>query len=141
MNYSVKTTCPSPIEYNILRSSVTWGTFSETLIREALKKSLFSITIYANSEAIGMGRVTGDGVMYFYVQDVIVLPEFQQHGIGSVIMDNIMQYIHENAVNNSVVALMSAVGKEGFYEKYGFIKRPNKYLGCGMSMCIEKGSE
>jgi len=33
---------------------------------------------------------------------------------------------------------MSTVGAEGFYEKFGFITRPNNHFGSGMVMYVEK---
>ena len=29
---------------------------------------------------------------------------------------------------------MAAAGKEGFYERYGFIRRPTERLGAGMAL-------
>ena len=84
-----------------------------------------------------MARVIGDGIMVFYIQDVIVLPQYQRQGIGSIMMNKIMQYIKANSVNNTIIGLMSASGKEEFYEKYGFIKRPNEKMGCGMTQFYE----
>jgi hypothetical protein len=49
-------------------------------------------------------------------------------------MENIMAYIRANAWHNTIVGLMSAKGKETFYEKYDFIKRPNNKFGCGMTI-------
>jgi len=48
-----------------------------------------------------------------------------------------MGYINSKSVNNTIVGLMSATGKEDFYSKYGFIKRPNEKMGCGMTQFIK----
>ncbi|MCR5501527.1 MAG: GNAT family N-acetyltransferase [Lachnospiraceae bacterium] len=32
-------------------------------------------------EVVGMGRLVGDGVMYWYLQEIVVLPEYQGRGI------------------------------------------------------------
>jgi hypothetical protein len=47
-------------------------------------------------------------------------------------MKEIMNYIAENACEGAIVGLMSAQGKEEFYEKFGFRKRPNEKFGHGM---------
>jgi ribosomal protein S18 acetylase RimI-like enzyme len=81
-----------------------------------------------------MGRVIGDGGMVYYIQDLIVLPEFQGQEIGSKMMDKIMAYISAHASHNTIIGLMSAVGKERFYERYGFTTRPTEKYGAGMTM-------
>ncbi len=49
-------------------------------------------------------------------------------------MDRVMEYIRAHAHQNMIVGLMSAKGKEAFYEKYGFTVRPTEGLGAGMTM-------
>lgn len=70
--------------------------------------------------------------------DIIVLPEFQGRGIGKKIMATVLEFIDSHSVNNSIIGLMSAVGKERFYESFGFIKRPNERMGCGMNVWVKK---
>ena len=136
MKYRVSEEVPGPQDYNQLRHSAGWGTFDEEAAAKGLSNALFTVTVYDSGRLIAMGRVTGDGAMYFYIQDVIVLPEYQGKGLGGAVMDRIMDYIGRNAPVNSVVGLMSARGKEEFYRRYGFIRRPDDFLGCGMSLCI-----
>jgi hypothetical protein len=38
----------------------------------------------------------------------------------------------------TLVMLMAAKNKEGFYEKFGFIKRPDETYGAGMSQWLLK---
>lgn len=81
---------------------------------------------------MGIGRLSI--VELFYIQDVIVVPVWQRRGIGTLLMDRVMEYIKRNAFEQSYVGLMSAKGKEPFYEKYGFTARPTEILGAGMTM-------
>jgi GNAT superfamily N-acetyltransferase len=81
-----------------------------------------------------MSRIVGDGGMVFYIQDVIVIPEYQQQGIGARMMEKIMNYIRAYASINSVIGLMAAKGVEPFYEKFGFVARPNDRYGSGMTI-------
>ena len=70
----------------------------------------------------------------YYIQDVIVLPEYQRQGIGRQMMARVMDYIRTHASHNSIIGLMAAHGKETFYESYGFTRRPNERFGAGMTM-------
>jgi GNAT superfamily N-acetyltransferase len=81
-----------------------------------------------------MARTIGDGGLVYYIQDVIVLPDYQGRGIGTRMMDRIMAYVRTHARHNSIIGLMAAKGREPFYEKYGFTRRPNDQLGCGMTL-------
>jgi len=133
-----KTEKMNPIDYHELRISVGWSSYDLKEIEKGLRNTLFNIVGYFEEKAIAMGRVIGDGKMVFYIQDVIVLPEYQGNGIGRNIMNLILGYIESNTVNNSIIGLMSATGKESFYESFGFIKRPNERMGCGMNIWVKK---
>jgi len=125
---------PTPEEYNWLRSLVGWGIYQEEVIEKALPNTLYCLCAYRGEELVGMARVIGDGGMVYYIQDVIVLPECQRQGIGTQMMDVIMAYIRAHASQNTIIGLMSAIGKEAFYERYGFTVRPTDKLGAGMTM-------
>lgn len=129
---------PGAEEYNFLRSRVGWREYDLESIAEGLRSTLYCICAYHGDDIIGMGRVIGDGKLVFYIQDIIVLPDYQGKHLGTQIMDRIMWYINENSVNNSVIGLMSAHGKEEFYERFGFKKRPDESFGCGMTIFVKK---
>ena len=125
---------PTAEEYNWLREQVGWRKNPEDVIRKALPNSLYGVCAYQAGQLVGMARVIGDGGLVYYVQDVIVVPQCQRQGIGAQMMDRVMTYIREHASHNSTIGLMSAKGKETFYEKYGFKVRPTEKLGAGMTM-------
>lgn len=129
---------PSGEEYNSLRYSAGWEMIKGEEIDLALKSSLYVLSVMKDNNIIGMGRVLGDGKLVFYIQDLIILPEFQNRKIGYMLMEKLMNYIKENAVDGAFVGLMSAKGKERFYEKFGFLIRPNDFLGSGMTRLIPK---
>lgn len=113
----------------------------ETTSAVSLTHSCFAVCAYDGPELIGMGRVVGDLGLCFYIQDVIVVGTHQGSGVGDAIMRRLMKFISEHAVENTYVGLMSAVGKESFYHRYGFTSRPTEDLGCGMTFLWKaKGS-
>ncbi|MCL5995048.1 MAG: GNAT family N-acetyltransferase [Chloroflexi bacterium] len=125
---------PSAEEYNRLRQAVGWGTYQESVIRCALPHSLYCVCAFVDGLLVGMARIIGDAGLVYYIQDVIVIPGYQRCGIGSQLMDHIMAYIRDHASDHTIIGLMSAYGKEPFYEKYGFINRPTEKLGAGMTI-------
>jgi len=125
---------PTAEEYNWLRSLVGWSTYQESVIENALPNTLYCVCAYRGDALVGMARIIGDGGMVYYIQDVIVIPDYQRQGIGTQMMDMIMVYIRLHASQNSIIGLMSALGKEAFYEKYGFKIRPTEKYGAGMTI-------
>lgn len=120
-------------EYNYIRRTLGWFEYRVSAeLQEALDRSLYYVTVYCGGRVIGMGRVVGDGRITFYVQDIMVVEPFRGKGIGRGIMERIMKFIHSRAIDNAVIGLMSAVGKEPFYEKFDFFPRPNEHFGKGM---------
>ena len=134
MNYQIIEKLPSPEEYTLLRQLVGWGIHEHDVIVKALPNSLYCVCAYANAEIIGMARIIGDGGLAYYIQDVIVKPGYQRQGIGTELMNKIMEYIHLHTSDNAVIGLMAAKGKEPFYKRYGFTIRPDDNLGSGMTI-------
>ena len=120
---------PTLEEYQRLRRAVGWEDVETKAIEVGLQNSLFSVCVVLENEVIGCGRVIGDGGIYFYIQDIIVLPEFQGKRIGRRIMDAVMEYLEAHARNGAFVGLMAARGVSKFYERYGFKERPSDAPG------------
>ncbi len=123
---------PSVDDFLQLRQKVGWGELEADLAQKSLNNSLFHVTIYHDQQLIGMGRVVGDGAMYFYIQDVVVDPDFHHQGLGTELMDTIEGYLRYTADKGSTIGLLAAQGKESFYARYGYVQRPSNTLGHGM---------
>jgi len=130
--YTVKLEKPTANNFIYLRSKIGWGDLDKNLANKSLEQSLFHVTVYDSATLIAMGRVVGDGAMYFYIQDVVVDPQYQKQGIGSLIMLEIEGYLTSTAQKGATIGLLSAKGKEGFYSKYHYLLRPSDSLGHGM---------
>jgi ribosomal protein S18 acetylase RimI-like enzyme len=129
---SIKLESPSIEEFLNLRNKIGWGDLDFNLAKTSLNNSLFHVIVRDKSQLIGMGRVVGDGAMFFYIQDVIVDPSYQNSGVGSVLMEKIESYLSVAAKKGSTIGLLAAKGKEAFYTRYGYILRPSNSLGNGM---------
>ncbi|MCR5753267.1 MAG: GNAT family N-acetyltransferase [Acetatifactor sp.] len=94
------------------------------LVKMALNNNLYDVVALVNDEVVGMGRLVGDGVMYWYLQEIVVLPEYQGNGIGTAIVNKLLKYVEEHTAEGDFtsVGLTAAEGKEGFYERFGFSK-------------------
>ena len=139
MQITDKEHTPTPEEFNNLTEAVDWGTRENKIIEEALKHTLYSLCVYDENKLIGYGRIIGDKTIFLYIQDIMVIPEYQGKKIGTGIMNKLIEKINEyKKVNPEIRTYLGATkGKESFYEKFGFISRPNEELGAGMILYDE----
>lgn len=126
-------------DYTALRSSVGWNNFASEQAVRSVQNSLHNITAAEDGETIAMGRLIGDGT-YFLIVDVVVKPQYQGRGIGSKIIDMLLEYVDANTPvgGRSSVQLIAEKGKEGFYLKKGFKLIPHEFCGSGMRKIIRK---
>jgi len=130
---------PTENEFNNLTEAVGWGIRDEKIVKEALEKTLYSICVYDVDNLIGYGRIIGDKTIFLYIHDVMVIPKYQGKGIGTGIMRELLKQIDKyKKVNPDIRTYLGASkGKESFYEKFGFVSRPNEDLGAGMILYNE----
>lgn len=129
----------TPEEYMELRRIVGWGLFPLEQAEQGLKNSFILICLRKDGRPIGLGRAVSDHGYVVYIADVIVVPEYQGQGLGRVIMEELLKCIKESLKPGYrvMISLLAAKGKEEFYNKFGFIDRPNDNFGCGMHQWIE----
>jgi GNAT superfamily N-acetyltransferase len=123
---------PSADEYLAFRRAVGWSAVTLDIAERGLAASRFAVTARDGAgRAVAMARVVGDGAVYLYVQDVVVLPEWQGHGLGRRLMAAVMAWIRSTAEPGTFVGLMAAEGVAEFYLPYGFSVRPFDRPGMG----------
>ena len=109
---------------DFIRLKVATGFIDRPLqqVEKALKNGLFNVSAVCDGKVVGMGRLVGDGAMYWYLQEIIVLPEYQGKGIGKSIVKRLIEHIKSEAVSGTKIeiGLTAVKGKEPFYEKFGF---------------------
>lgn len=137
MNYKENTLCYE--EYCKLRESVGWINFSRTQTEKSLQNSLYTVAAEEDNQVVGMGRLIGDG-MYYMIVDIVVQPVYQQMGIGSKILNMIIEYVDSATPGGgrSSIQLIAEKGKETFYESRGFKIIPHEFCGSGMRKVIRK---
>ena len=118
----------------MLREAVGFSGKDKLQLRKAIECGLYNIVAKNDNEVIGMGRLVGDGFMYWYVQDLFVKPKYQGKGVGKEMMRYLTRFVVKNSLPNTTVTigLMAAEGNHGFYEKLGYFARPAEGFGPGM---------
>lgn len=121
-------------DFNYLTDKVSWGTRDADVVEDALNNTLFSVSVYDDNKIIGYGRIIGDKTIFLYIQDIMVIPEYQGQKVGTKIMNALLTKVDEyKKVNPNIRTYLGASkGKEEFYEKFGFKTRSSVDLGEGM---------
>lgn len=129
---------PTLSEYKEMRRAVNFMVLSDRIARNALNNAFHITTVRDDGRAIGMIRVLSDGSYANFITDVMVIPEYQGHGIGSEMMRRTVEFMKSTLEPGETIVLylMSAIGKEEFYKRFGFRTRPNEDWGAGMSQWI-----
>jgi len=100
----------------------------EAQLQEALNHSLYGIALLGEEEeAIGMGRVVGDGKYMFMIADLIMHPEYANAEHTLAVLNDLMAYIEASGADGAEIILMSDVPSIPLYQKQGFAYTyPNK---------------
>lgn len=125
------------------RNQAGWTHTTAAQAEKALHHTLYTASASEADKVVGIGRLVGDRALIWYIQDLIVLPDYQGQGIGTALVKQLQQYAIRHSVENTTVTigLMAAKGKEAFYEKLGFTARPNPDMGAGMILRIRIPTE
>ncbi|MCD8827997.1 GNAT family N-acetyltransferase [Staphylococcus gallinarum] len=121
---------PTEKELKELYHSVGWFNYltDEFTLTTLLNQSSFFITVKDNEQLIGLIRVITDDISIVYIQDLIVLPAYQRHGIGSELLNQVLNSFQH--IRQIVLLTDNEQTKRKFYEKLGlFDVSQNNCLG------------
>jgi len=118
--YDLEARPPSVDEYVRLRLEAGLSGKTPEAARVGLANTWFGVTLRHRGEAIGMGRVIGDGGCFFEVVDIAVQPAHQRRGLGKRIMGALMEHLRANAPASAHVMLLADGPAHRLYEQFGF---------------------
>lgn len=141
VKYKIERKMPSVNDYNNLLINIYGDGRDEWINKEAFKNTLEFVSVYDvnTNELIGFSRIIGDKTIFLYIQDIMVKKECQGLGIGKKIVNETLDIIREyKKINPDIrVYLGASKDKEAFYEKFGFLRRPNELVGAGMILSTD----
>ena len=105
--YTLVREIPSVETYCRLRASAGLSSKTAEAAARGLPHTLFAVQVLQGGEAVGMGRVIGDGGTFFQVVDIAVLPEHQGRGLGKAIMAEIADFIAREVPESGYVSLLA----------------------------------
>ena len=131
--YELREELPTPDQLARLRELNDMAPRSAEGLRRGLPNSVYGVVVVATSgpgaavrddvlgsdePVVGTARIVGDGGSIYHVSDMVVHPDHQRRGVGTRMMDALMDFLEESAPPNAYVNLMADV--EGFFERWGF---------------------
>lgn len=135
LKYSVQK--PTAKNFTELFETTGWNSTYKLTSKElytAIENSWYHISVYDGKKLIGFGRIICDGVVHALILDMIILPKYQGKGIGKIILDRLVKKCLDNKIRD--IQLFCAKDKKEFYEKYGFLSRPDNAPGMEIKLIL-----
>ncbi len=133
--YRLTLELPTVEDYLRLRLIAGLSPRSETAARAGLPRTAVGVVVVSEGEAVGMGRVVGDGLFYQIV-DIAVDPAHQGRGLGKAIMAALMAELERIAPAEAYVSLIADGEAHRLYGQYGF--QPTAPASIGMARWIKR---
>ncbi|WP_035664940.1 GNAT family N-acetyltransferase [Halalkalibacter akibai] len=110
----------SEVDLKRLYDSVNWTAYTKDMPRllKAINQSLTVITAWNDNELVGLIRVVGDGQTIIYIQDILVIDNYQRQGVGSELLKMVL--LTYDDVRQKILLTNDAPDVRRFYEKHGF---------------------
>ena len=111
-----------------LYTSVGWTNYTDNpeMLRNAYLNSLKIYGAYVDDKLIGIIRVVGDGYSVIFIQDLLVHPEFQRKGVGTLLLKKVL--CEYDSVYQKHLITEDTEKTILFYKSLGFVD--NSEIGC-----------
>ena len=108
--------------------SAGWTNYLERtdVIKQAYANSLCVLGAYDSGQLVGIIRTVGDGQTIVFIQDIIVLPEYQRKGIGTKLLKAVMDRYRD--VYQMELLTDNTEKTKAFYRSVGFTASDD--IGC-----------
>ena len=118
-------------ELEILCDAVGWVRRPLKKVKYALENSFLAISLFYkygnNQRLIGFARVTSDGSFNATIWDVVIHPDFQGNGLGTLLMKQIIKELRTYDI--STITLFADPDVLKFYKDIGFVIDPDGVKG------------
>ncbi|MFO3666764.1 GNAT family N-acetyltransferase [Anaerococcus kampingiae] len=115
-------------ELRDLYDAVGWTSYTDDMdvLIKGYENSLKILAAFEDEKLLGVIRAVGDGYTIIFIQDILVLPDYQRNGIGKALLDSMMDLYP----NVRQIELTTDIAPEtiGFYSSLGFEEFSE--LGC-----------
>ena len=117
-----------------LYTEVGWTAYTEDMsaLEQGYHNSLLVLAAYENGELLGIIRVVGDGFTIIFIQDILVYPKKQRHGVGTALLKAVLN--RYSAVRQNEMTTDNTPRTVDIYKSLGFSEFSE--IGCcGFMRC------
>lgn len=121
--YTLKIGRDLPLDQLVdLYNSVGWLAYTtdeqKPKLQEAILNSTYVVTMRSGGKLVGLARCISDDVSICYLQDILIHPDHQRHGIGRRLLSNCLErFAH---VRMQVLLTDDEERQKKFYESLGY---------------------
>lgn len=94
---------------------------------QSVANSQWVLGAYDGNRLVAFGKIVTDQIIHAMVYDLIVLPDYQERGLGTRILETLVGKCLDHGIRD--IQLFCAKGQSGFYRRRGFSKRPTDAPG------------
>lgn len=87
-------------------------------LQRAILNSTYVVTAWNGSQLVGLARCISDDVSIYYLQDILIHPDFQRHGVGRRLLQNCLERFKH--VRMQVLMTDDEERQKKFYESLGY---------------------
>ena len=111
-----------------LYNSVGWCSYTNRpeMLEHAFEHSLKILGAHDGEKLVGIVRAVGDGFSVLFIQDILVLPEYQRKGIGKKLLETMLG-LYPNIYQTQLVT-DNTEKTVAFYKSCGFL--PYSEINC-----------
>lgn len=120
-----------PEDFLNIRSNLNWNPMPYNLVKKAINGSMVNISIYYEDKCIGVGRIVGDHALKGMLTDIMVLPEYQNKGVGKMIVKSLINELDKKISEGEMFQLEASptANNREFYIKCGLKYKPENQDG------------
>ncbi len=108
----------SPATLADLRQAVGWNRMEADLADASLRNA-FQLCCMKDGVLIGYAAVVSNGVTDAYIQDVMIHPDWQRQGIGTMLMEQVLGRLRQEGIY-MVSVIYGDPALRTLYERFGF---------------------
>ena len=125
-------------DYLRLREEVGWKSIAPEQAQAGLDNAYAVIAAVSGGETVGFARLLWDGGYVAYLAEVYVMEECRHQGLAKVMVENLIEKLRAEKKEGWEIKihLLANLGRESFYEPFGFKSRPNEHDGAAMDMWL-----
>ncbi len=105
-----------------LYEDVKWSAYTNDVkqLKDAIDNSLKVWTAWDENRLVGLARVVGDNYTIIYIQDILILEDYQSQGVGSKLLKLILEQY--KSIRQIILMTEDTEKTINFYQKNGMVK-------------------